>query len=163
MPEWPDSPDSREVMYHGAQSGCSVGGGWITISEQALCPHRKATTAGLLSWGNNLWVTRLQLLRDYFWERVSSSTAWHDWKQKKWLQRISGHPKEPPWAYLVAQSVKNLSAAWDTRVPSLGWEDPLEKGMAIHSSILAWRILMDRRARWAIVHGIAKSQTRLSN
>ena len=36
--------------------------------------------------------------------------------------------------------VKNLPAAWETLVRSLGWEDPLEKGMATHSSILAWRI-----------------------
>ena len=43
-------------------------------------------------------------------------------------------------ASLVAQMVKNLPAVWETLVRSLGWEDPLEKGMAIHSSILAWRI-----------------------
>ena len=36
--------------------------------------------------------------------------------------------------------VKNLPAMWETRVASLGWEDPLKKGMATHSSILAWRI-----------------------
>ena len=36
--------------------------------------------------------------------------------------------------------VKNLPAVWETRVQSLAWEDPLEEGMAIHSSILAWRI-----------------------
>ena len=36
--------------------------------------------------------------------------------------------------------VKNLPAMWETRVRSLGWEDPLEEGMATHSSILAWRI-----------------------
>ena len=41
---------------------------------------------------------------------------------------------------LVAQMVKNLSAMQDARIRSLGWEDPLEKGMATHSSILAWRI-----------------------
>ena len=41
---------------------------------------------------------------------------------------------------LVAQTVKNLPAVWETWVQSLGWEDLLEKGMAIHSSILAWRI-----------------------
>ena len=40
----------------------------------------------------------------------------------------------------VAQTVKNLPAMQETSVRSLGWEDPLEKGMAIHSSILAWRI-----------------------
>ena len=43
------------------------------------------------------------------------------------------------WAFLVAQLVKNLSARWETRVQSLGWEDPLMKRMANHSSILAWR------------------------
>ena len=54
----------------------------------------------------------------------------------------------------VAPLVKNLPAMWETWVWSLGWEDPLEKGKATHSSILAWRI------PW--VHGVAKSQTRLS-
>ena len=41
----------------------------------------------------------------------------------------------------MAQTVKNLSAMWETWVQSLGWEDPLEKGMATHSNILAWRVL----------------------
>ena len=45
--------------------------------------------------------------------------------------------------------VKNLPAMWETWVQSLGWEDPLEEGMATHSSILAWRIPMDRGAWWA--------------
>ena len=43
-------------------------------------------------------------------------------------------------ASLVAQTVKDLSAMQETQVRSLGWEDPLEKGMATHSNILAWRI-----------------------
>ena len=42
---------------------------------------------------------------------------------------------------LVAQMVKNLPAMQETQVRSLGWEDPLDKGLAIHSSILDWRIL----------------------
>ena len=45
----------------------------------------------------------------------------------------------------------------------LGFEDPLEEGKATHFSILAWRILMGRGAWWATVHGVAKSQTRLSD
>ena len=45
-----------------------------------------------------------------------------------------------PLASLMAQTVKRLPAMWVTQVRSLGWEDPLEKEMAIHSSILAWRI-----------------------
>ena len=44
------------------------------------------------------------------------------------------------WASPVAQMVKTLPAVWETQVQSLGWEDPLEKGMATDSSILAWRI-----------------------
>ena len=43
-------------------------------------------------------------------------------------------------ASLLAQLVKNLPAMWETWVQSLGWEDHLEKGKAIHSSILAWKI-----------------------
>ena len=60
------------------------------------------------------------------------------------------------WASLVAQMVKNLPAMQETWVRSLGWEDPLEKGMATHSSILAWRIPMDRGAWRATVQGVAR-------
>ena len=49
--------------------------------------------------------------------------------------------------------VKNMPVMWETWVLSLGWEDPLEKGMATHSSILAWMIPMDRGAWWATVRG----------
>jgi len=49
------------------------------------------------------------------------------------------------WASLMAQTVKNPPAMWETWVPSLGWEDPLEEGKATHPSILAWRIPKDRR------------------
>ena len=44
------------------------------------------------------------------------------------------------WTSLVAQMVKRLSTMWETRVRSLGWEDPLEKEMAIHSRTIAWKI-----------------------
>ena len=62
------------------------------------------------------------------------------------------------WATLVAEMVNNLLAMWATWVWSLGWEDSLEEGMATHSSILAWKIPMDRGAWQAAVHGAAKSQ-----
>ena len=45
-----------------------------------------------------------------------------------------------PWTFLVTQMVKHLPTTWETRVQSLGWEDPLKKAMATHSSILAWKI-----------------------
>ena len=67
------------------------------------------------------------------------------------------------WASLVAQMVKNLPAMWETWVRSLGWEDPLEEGMATYSSILAWRISMDRGAWWDTVDGVTKSRTQLNN
>ena len=51
-----------------------------------------------------------------------------------------GYPLQYSWASLVAQLVKNLPAVQETWVQSLGWEVPLEKGEATHSSILAWRI-----------------------
>ena len=64
---------------------------------------------------------------------------------------------------LVAQRAKHLPAMQETWVWSLGWEDPLEEGMATYSSTLAWRVPMDRGAWWATVHGVAKSWTRLSD
>ena len=60
-----------------------------------------------------------------------------------------GYPLQYSWAFLVAQMVKNPPAMWETWVRSLGWEDPLEEGLATHSSILAWSIPMDRGAWWA--------------
>ena len=59
----------------------------------------------------------------------------------------------------MAQVVKNLPAMWETWVQSLGWEDPLEKGMATHSSILAWRIPMGKGAWWAAVYGVTSDTT----
>ena len=68
-----------------------------------------------------------------------------------------GYPLQYSWASVVAQLVTNLPVMWETWVQSLGWEDPLEEGMANHSSILAWRIPMDRGAWWATVHGVTES------
>ena len=66
-------------------------------------------------------------------------------------------------SFLVAQRVKHLPAMWETWVQFLGWEVPLEKEMATHSSILAWRIPWVEVAWWATVCRVAKSRTRLSD
>ena len=66
------------------------------------------------------------------------------------------------WASLVAQLVKNQPAMWETWVQSLGWEDPLEKGMATHSSILAWRIPWTEEPGELQSMGSQKSWTQLS-
>ena len=70
-----------------------------------------------------------------------------------------GYPLQYFGASLVAQWVKNSPAVQKTWVPSLSWEDPLEKGKATHSSILAWRIL------YSILYSpwVAKNRTRLSD
>ena len=70
-----------------------------------------------------------------------------------------GYPLQYSWASLVAQMVKNLPAMRETWVRYLGWEDPLEEGMATHSSILVWGIPMDQEAWQATAHGVPKSWT----
>ena len=75
----------------------------------------------------------------------------------------TGYPLQYSWTSLVSQMVKKPPAMGETWVQSLDWEEPLEEGMVTHSSILAWRIPMDRGAWWATVHGVAKSQTQLSD
>ena len=67
------------------------------------------------------------------------------------------------WTSLVAQTIKSLPAMQETQVQSLGQEDLLEKGMATHSSILAWKNCIGSGAWWATVHRVAKSRTRLSD
>ena len=58
--------------------------------------------------------------------------------------------------------VKNPPAMQETWAQSLGWEDPLKEGVATQSTILSWRIPMDRGARWATVLGVTKNQTHVS-
>ena len=62
-------------------------------------------------------------------------------------------------ASLVAQLVMNPPAMQEAWIQYLGWEDPLEEGMATHSRILAWRIPMDRGAWPVTVQRVAQSQT----
>ena len=66
-------------------------------------------------------------------------------------------------ASLVAEMVKNSPAMQETWAQSLGREDPLEKGMATHSSILAWSIPRTEKPGMLPVHGMAKSQTGLND
>ena len=70
-----------------------------------------------------------------------------------------GYPLQYSCTSLVAQMAKNPPTMQETWVRSLGWEDPLGEDMASHSSILAWRIPMDRGAWWATVHGVTESDT----
>ena len=66
------------------------------------------------------------------------------------------------WGFPGSSVGRESAWMWEIWVRSQGWEDPLEEGMATHSSILAWRISMDRGAWWATVHGVTKRQIWLS-
>ena len=82
-----------------------------------------------------------------------------------WLQCLflfSNHSKSL-LGFPVAQVVRNPPTMRKTWVPSLGCKDPLEDGMATHSSILAWRIPMDRGDWLTAVHGVVKNRTQLSD
>ena len=81
--------------------------------------------------------------------RFIAIEAYHKKQEKSQINNLTLHPKQLEKeemknprvrASLVAQTVKRLSAMQETRVRSLGWEDPVEKEMATHSSVLAWRI-----------------------
>ena len=73
-----------------------------------------------------------------------------------------GYPLQYSQASLVAHRVKNPPAMWETWVQSLGWEDPLEKRKATHSSNSGLENPIDRGAWWVTVHEAAKSWTQLS-
>ena len=78
-------------------------------------------------------------------------------KDKYCMITLLWGPLEQLRASLVVRLVKNPPEMWETWVQSLGWEDPLEEGMATQSNILAWKIPVDRGAWQATVHGVSES------
>ena len=85
-----------------------------------------ATHSSVLAWDGEAW-----------WAAVYG-VAQSQTRLKR-LSSSSSSSNVPREASLMAQMVKNLPVMWETWVQSLGWEDPLEKVMATHSSILCWR------------------------
>ena len=96
-------------------------------------------------------------------EQENLALGHHCWVPKVELNSSSWQLIAKRWAPLVALIVKSPPALRETWVRSLGWEDPLQEGMAAHSSILAWRILVDWGAWWPTVRGVTKSWTWLSD
>ena len=95
--------------------------------------------------------------------RLQCRRPWFDSWARKSPWRRDRLPTPVFLGFPGGSAVKKLPAIRGTWIRSLGWEDPLEEGMATNSSILAWKIPMDRRAWWATVHGVAESWIRLSN
>ena len=124
----------------------------VTQSCPTLCDPMNCSPPGFSAHGDspgkNTGLSSLSLLQGIFLTQRSNPGLLH-------CRQILYH--------LVAQTVKNLPVVWETWVRCPGWEDFLEEGMATHSSIHAWRFLMDRGAWQATVHGITKSWTRLSD
>ena len=87
-------------------------------------------------------LTTSDIRHPYLYVSTKSSNIFHHNSNIYLLYKVVRAKNYSSIVYLslVAQMVKNLPAMRETWVPSLGWEDPLEKGMATHSSILAWRI-----------------------
>ena len=118
----------------------------------------------LKSWGSSRQKT-FRRLESYLQEIQNGGTnrkhSKHREVKGRWGGRNSmfGAPRESHYLLLVYQSPP---ARQDTWVWSLGWENTLEKGMVIHSSILAWRIPMDRGIWQTTVHGVTKSWTQMS-
>ena len=115
---------SKPGNYYDKQSQkylflCNIHGAWETINKQIE--------------KNNL----SQMVASAMRKQLSVKQLW---KCSKREIRIESSPNRVPYSLLVAQTVENPSALQETWVGSLGQEDSLEKGMAIHSSILAWRI-----------------------
>ena len=93
-------------------------------------------------WSLNLYWNELTMhVWVYFWALYSDLFIYTNTNTTLfWLLWLYDKSGSQAWAFLMAQIVKNLPTMRETQVRFLGQEDPLEKGMATHSSILAWRI-----------------------
>ena len=121
--------------------------GWEDPLEKGMATH-----SSILAW-RIPWTEKPDGLQSMGWQRVRHNWAIFTFHTQFIVARHSDYLPSTTlltcswlhlicfsWASLMAQLVKNLPAKWETRVRSLGWEDPLERGKGTHSSILAWRI-----------------------
>ena len=119
--------------------------------------HRLACGRCHKSWQRRDWLPLAVLFYSF-----RKQPCPENWARLSDLLISIRRPCGEDWASQAAVVVKNSSCQYkgcrSRRVPSLGREDPLEEGMATHSSVLAWRIPVDR-AWWATVHGVAESRT----
>ena len=92
-------------------------------------------------------------------QMVNNSPAMQETRMDSWVRKIPWRRDRLPSPVFLGFPGGSAGKESDCNAGDLGWEDPLEKGMATHSSALAWRIPMERAAWQATVHGVAKSWT----
>ena len=85
------------------------------------------------------------------------------WVTQSQTQLVTNTQGSPGGAVVKKKTYLPIQELHETQFPSLGWEDPLEEEMVTHSSVLAWRILMDRGAWQAPVHRVTQGRTPLSS
>ena len=137
---------------------------WLSVKESAFQCRRH----GIHSWFRKIpWRREWQLTpvflpgKSHGQRRLAGHSPW-DHKESDMTEWLSTHTNQKGLSP-VAQMVQNPLSIQETWVWPLDWEDPLDEGMATTSSILAWRIPMNRGAWWDTVHEVAKSQTWLSD
>ena len=130
----PSLPHCRQVLYYLSHQRSPINE-YLRISPMAQWVKNLLQCR---RHGFDLWVRKISWKRK--WQPTPVFLSGNPMARGAWRLQSMGSQKSWTGASLVAQRLKCLPAMWETRVRSLGWEDPLEKEMATHSSILAWRI-----------------------
>ena len=138
---------------------------WAFLAQRSKMPGLKSHCTRAKSTIRARSV-RLQAVFLLPFRRGESKAAWSlqsPGGRSELLASVFSSTKWKRQASLGAQTDKKPPAIRETWVRPLGWENPLEKGPATHSSVLVWRTPMDRGAWWPAVHGVTKSRTRQSD
>ena len=144
----------------------------LALSSTQANPDQLSTVSGhqvmgssICYHGPSIWYELWEILYPSspcpLWPSLTAAITLYDWVSI-WSPGLNTESLIWDTDVLVAQTVKNLPVMQEIMVWLLDWDDPLEKGMTTHSSILASRIPWTRGAWWATVHGVAKTQTWLS-
>ena len=129
---------------------------YMPLKTQLLRERSHRSWPGLLRLCHDVLESKREPPRAPGSEQREPGHTWEPYSKHQLLGRVM--LRKWLWGFPCGSEGK-VSATQETWVQSLGWEDPLEEGMATHSSILAWRIPMDRGAWWATVQRVAESDT----
>ena len=159
-------PDSSSLCSHGLGQGACLCQVTITFLDKGVCVPDSPRKGCERRWDSNSRESGQQALSAGTESTGIRPSTPGEGSHLSWLHAprslAFGFCLGPSQrASLVAPTVKNLPAMWEIWVRSLGWEDPLEQGVATHSSVLAWRFPWTEES--GRLHGVTKSRTGLSN